>query len=139
MRLQALPGLPLSCSGSAPRRCSTTCSCSAASSSPASTPGLTTSRSLRRTAAVNAGKARSGAAPRQDRAAVEPGTATEERARGRAAEPGEPRWQYAPAPESRDVVSIEPEYGLFVAGAFRPAADGRAFATINPATEEPLA
>ena len=30
-------------------------------------------------------------------------------------------------------------YGLFVAGAFRPAADGRTFATINPATEEPLA
>ncbi|HEY2640721.1 MAG TPA: aldehyde dehydrogenase family protein [Streptosporangiaceae bacterium] len=48
-------------------------------------------------------------------------------------------WEYAPAPESRDVVSIAPEYGLFVAGEFRPAADGRTFATINPATEEPLA
>jgi len=56
-----------------------------------------------------------------------------------AAEPGESIWQYAPAPESRDVVSIAPEYGLFVAGTFRPAADGRTFATINPATEEPLA
>jgi aldehyde dehydrogenase (NAD+) len=54
-------------------------------------------------------------------------------------EPAAPVWQYAPAPESRDVVSIEPEYGLFVAGEFRPAADGRTFATINPATEEPLA
>jgi aldehyde dehydrogenase (NAD+) len=48
-------------------------------------------------------------------------------------------WEYAPAPESRDVVSIKPEYGLFVAGEFRPAAGGSTFETINPATEEPLA
>jgi aldehyde dehydrogenase (NAD+) len=48
-------------------------------------------------------------------------------------------WEYAPAPESRDVVSIKPEYGLFVAGTFRPAAERRTFATLNPATEEPLA
>jgi aldehyde dehydrogenase (NAD+) len=55
-----------------------------------------------------------------------------------AAEPGGLDWEYAPAPESRDIVTIEPEYGLFVAGEFRPAADGRTFATLNPATEEPL-
>jgi aldehyde dehydrogenase (NAD+) len=55
------------------------------------------------------------------------------------ADPGETIWHYAPAPEARDIVSIDPEYGLFVAGEFRPAADGRTFATINPATEEPLA
>jgi aldehyde dehydrogenase (NAD+) len=48
-------------------------------------------------------------------------------------------WEYAPAPESRDVVRIDSEYGLFVDGEFRPAADGTTFATINPATEEPLA
>ncbi len=48
-------------------------------------------------------------------------------------------WQYAPAPESRDIVSIAPEYGLFIAGEFAPATEGRTFATINPATEEPLA
>jgi aldehyde dehydrogenase (NAD+) len=48
-------------------------------------------------------------------------------------------WEYAPAPESRDIVTIEPEYGLFVNGSFRPAASGRLFATINPATEEKLA
>jgi len=48
-------------------------------------------------------------------------------------------WQYAPAPESREIVSIEPEYGLFVDGAFVPAASGRTFATVNPATEEPIA
>src|SRR5258708_32238036 len=59
-------------------------------------------------------------------------------ARSDAAELAEPAWQYAPAPESRDVVSIKAEYGLFIAGAFRPAANGPTFATINPATEDPL-
>jgi aldehyde dehydrogenase (NAD+) len=48
-------------------------------------------------------------------------------------------WDYAPAPESREIVSIEPEYGLFVAGEFTPAASGRTFETVNPATEEPIA
>ena len=47
-------------------------------------------------------------------------------------------WQYAPAPESREIVSIAPEYGLFVDGEFGPADSGRTFATVNPATEEPL-
>ncbi len=48
-------------------------------------------------------------------------------------------WDYAPAPESRDVVSIATEYGLFIDGEFTPAEDGSTFETINPATEEPLA
>ena len=48
-------------------------------------------------------------------------------------------WDYAPAPESRDIVSIQREYGLFIDGQFQPAADGAKFATVNPATEEPLA
>ncbi len=48
-------------------------------------------------------------------------------------------WDYAAAPESRDVVSIDEEYGLFIDGEFTPAATGATFATINPATEEPLA
>jgi aldehyde dehydrogenase (NAD+) len=48
-------------------------------------------------------------------------------------------WEYAPAPESRDVVTIAPEYGLFVDGEFVPAAGGEVFPTVNPATEEPLA
>jgi aldehyde dehydrogenase (NAD+) len=47
-------------------------------------------------------------------------------------------WEYAPAPESRDVVTIAPEYGLFVDGSFRPAAAGGTFATVNPASEEEL-
>jgi aldehyde dehydrogenase (NAD+) len=48
-------------------------------------------------------------------------------------------WEYAPAPESRDIVAIAPEYGLFIGGAFRPAVAGGTFATINPATGETLA
>ncbi len=48
-------------------------------------------------------------------------------------------WQYAPAPQERGIVSIAPRYGLFVNGEFTPAADGRTFTTVNPATEEPLA
>jgi aldehyde dehydrogenase (NAD+) len=67
------------------------------------------------------------------------GSGPKEQAGGLPAESGPQPWEYAPAPESRDVVSIEPEYGLFVAGEFRPAADGGTFDTINPATEEPLA
>ncbi len=72
--------------------------------------------------------------PTEDRS-----VAAGERAGGLVAEPGGPGWQYAPAPESRDIVSIDTEYGLFVAGGFRPAADGHTFATLNPATEEQLA
>ncbi|HEY1640221.1 MAG TPA: aldehyde dehydrogenase family protein [Streptosporangiaceae bacterium] len=51
----------------------------------------------------------------------------------------DPGWTYAPAPEARDIVSIAPEYGLFINGEFAPAANGRQFATVNPATEEQLA
>ncbi len=50
-----------------------------------------------------------------------------------------PDWDYAPAPESADVVSIAPRYGLFVGGEFAPPAAGEYFATLNPATEKPLA
>jgi aldehyde dehydrogenase (NAD+) len=56
-----------------------------------------------------------------------------------AATGGATAWEYAPAPEARDIVAIRPEYGLFIGGQFRPAADRRTFATVNPATEEPLA
>ncbi|HEX4062606.1 MAG TPA: aldehyde dehydrogenase family protein [Streptosporangiaceae bacterium] len=47
-------------------------------------------------------------------------------------------WEYAPAPQEREIVTIAPSYGLFVNGEFAPAADGRTFTTVNPATEEPL-
>jgi aldehyde dehydrogenase (NAD+) len=47
-------------------------------------------------------------------------------------------FEYAPAPESRDIARLKPSYGIYVNGEFR---DGRgeAIKTINPANEEPLA
>jgi aldehyde dehydrogenase (NAD+) len=47
-------------------------------------------------------------------------------------------FEYAPAPESRDVVSIRPSYGLFIGGEFVEGG-GTPFKTVNPATEETLA
>jgi len=48
-------------------------------------------------------------------------------------------WEYAPAPESRDIVSIRDEYGLFIGGEFTAPVSGEHFSTVNPASEEPLA
>src|ERR1700733_12642333 len=48
-------------------------------------------------------------------------------------------WDYAPAPESADHIRIRDRYGLFLDGEFKDPADGRYVATINPATEEPIA
>ncbi len=48
-------------------------------------------------------------------------------------------FEYAPAPESRDVVSLRTSYGLFIDGEFVDPIDGSAFKTVNPASEEVLA
>jgi aldehyde dehydrogenase (NAD+) len=48
-------------------------------------------------------------------------------------------WDYAPAPESRDIVTLRSSYGLFVDGKWTDPADGDVLKTINPATEEVLA
>ena len=45
-------------------------------------------------------------------------------------------FEYAPAPESRAIVTIKPKYGHFIGGKFVPGA--KHFPTINPATEEVL-
>src|SRR6059036_1596522 len=50
-----------------------------------------------------------------------------------------PSWEYATAPESRDIVSIDSRYGLFIGGEFVEPKSGRYFATIDPSTETPLA
>src|SRR5215471_564545 len=50
-----------------------------------------------------------------------------------------PKFEYAPAPESRSIVSLRESYGLFINGEFSPGVDGHAFKTISPATEEVLA
>jgi aldehyde dehydrogenase (NAD+) len=49
------------------------------------------------------------------------------------------KFEYAPAPESRDIVSLRESYGLFIGGEFTSSVDGRTFKTISPATEEVLA
>jgi aldehyde dehydrogenase (NAD+) len=48
-------------------------------------------------------------------------------------------WEYAPAPESTDHVSIEEQYALFIGGEFVEPKDAGYFDTINPATEQSLA
>jgi aldehyde dehydrogenase (NAD+) len=47
-------------------------------------------------------------------------------------------WEYAPAPESRDIARLKPSYRMFVNGEFVEGA-GEPLKTINPATEEVLA
>src|SRR6478672_4768327 len=48
-------------------------------------------------------------------------------------------WEYAPAPEARDIVRLKERYGLFIGGREVPASDGRTFTSVDPATEQPLA
>ncbi len=47
-------------------------------------------------------------------------------------------WEYAPAPESRDIANLKPSYRMFVDGKFVEGT-GEPLKTINPATEEVLA
>src|SRR5438552_4625454 len=48
-------------------------------------------------------------------------------------------WEYAPAPESRDLVKLKDRYGLFIGGREVAASDGAYFTSVDPATELPLA
>jgi aldehyde dehydrogenase (NAD+) len=47
-------------------------------------------------------------------------------------------WEYAPAPEARDIVQIRERYGLFVGGTEVEPRTGEWFTSISPSTEEPL-
>ncbi len=47
-------------------------------------------------------------------------------------------WQYDPAPESTDHITVNKRYELFIDGDFVKPADGKYFDTINPATEQRL-
>ena len=49
-----------------------------------------------------------------------------------------PTFDYAPAPESRSIVDIQPSYGLFIGGEMVDPIDGTRFKSVNPATEEVL-
>lgn len=48
-------------------------------------------------------------------------------------------FEYAPAPESRDVVDIKPSYRLFIGGEWVDSRGEERHKTVNPATEEVLA
>ena len=48
-------------------------------------------------------------------------------------------WDYAPAPESRDIVTLEERYGLYIGGELVEPKSGEYFPTISPASEEVLA
>jgi aldehyde dehydrogenase (NAD+) len=48
-------------------------------------------------------------------------------------------WEYADAPESKDIVRLQDRYGLFIGGEFVEPKSGRYMATIDPSTEEVLA
>src|SRR5438552_16196214 len=56
-----------------------------------------------------------------------------------AAQPLMPAWEYAPAPESKDIVRLQDRYGLFIAGEFVEPKSGRWFPTIDPSNEAVLA
>ncbi|MET8139520.1 aldehyde dehydrogenase family protein [Sphaerisporangium sp. NPDC005288] len=47
-------------------------------------------------------------------------------------------FEYAPAPESRDIVDIRPSYGLFINGEWVDSLGDERDKTVNPATEEVL-
>jgi aldehyde dehydrogenase (NAD+) len=57
--------------------------------------------------------------------------------RRKSAVPAPTSWDYAPAPESRDVVSLRETYGHFVGGEWLE--PGETYTTISPSSEEPLA
>jgi len=48
-------------------------------------------------------------------------------------------WEYAAAPESREVVRLEDRYGLYIGGQFVEPLSNERYTTIDPAREEPLA
>ncbi len=62
-----------------------------------------------------------------------------ERQRKHAPVPAPTEWEYAPAPEAREIVRIEERYGLFVGGKMVEPRSGTYATTIDPSTEEPLA
>jgi aldehyde dehydrogenase (NAD+) len=48
-------------------------------------------------------------------------------------------WEYAPAPEARDIVTLEDRYGLYIGGELVEPRSGEYFATLDPSRAEALA
>jgi acyl-CoA reductase-like NAD-dependent aldehyde dehydrogenase len=59
--------------------------------------------------------------------------------RKQAGVPAPSSWEYAPAPEARDIVELEERYGIFVGGEWVEPRSGEWYPTISPSSEEPLA
>jgi aldehyde dehydrogenase (NAD+) len=55
----------------------------------------------------------------------------------KSAVPAPTSWEYAPAPESRDIVELREQYGHFVGGTWLEPTE--TYTTISPSSEEPLA
>jgi acyl-CoA reductase-like NAD-dependent aldehyde dehydrogenase len=53
--------------------------------------------------------------------------------------PAPPEWEYAPAPEAREIVRFQDRYGLYIGGEEVEPRSGEWFTSVSPATEEPLA
>jgi aldehyde dehydrogenase (NAD+) len=53
--------------------------------------------------------------------------------------PAPSKWEYASAPESREIVKLEERYGLFIGGQFVQPRSGEYYETLDPASEDPLA
>jgi aldehyde dehydrogenase (NAD+) len=54
------------------------------------------------------------------------------------AAPATIEWEYAPAPEARDIVQIRPEYGLFIGGEEVEPRSSERLASVSPSSEEAL-
>ena len=48
-------------------------------------------------------------------------------------------WDYAPAPEAREIVQLEKRYGLFIGGKFVEPRSAEWFPSVSPSSEEKLA
>jgi aldehyde dehydrogenase (NAD+) len=55
-----------------------------------------------------------------------------------ASAPATLEWEYAPAPEARDIVELRPRYGLFMGGEEVEPRTGEWFSSISPSSEEEL-
>jgi aldehyde dehydrogenase (NAD+) len=62
-----------------------------------------------------------------------------EKQRGHVPAQAPPEWEYAPAPEAREIVRLEQRYGLYIGGEHVEPRSGEWFPSISPATEELLA
>jgi aldehyde dehydrogenase (NAD+) len=65
-------------------------------------------------------------------------TDTKVPARKHDAAPVVSKWDYAPAPEAKDIAKIQDRYGLFIGGKFVEPLSRQRYTTIDPSREEPL-